>query len=441
MSIFAVDTLFSIGLVFIIIDVKLWNAGAMKLTKHGGMEDIMIREGLEQGIVAIAAGGISAGAVLLRLMLSGNYRRLVRASNSMADVKKKWLKQLKMKFEAMYQVGIGVHNVDVFVDKYINQRKVLGINLSTWESVSGQATLLCGVSAVGAVLFGMYYNCEQTTILSTVMAGIGGMALIRFVDNFSCLDAKKKQLSRNLIDYFENYSKVRLEQELLSAKPDNTEEIVPNEEAAPALAEEVDFIQEETFVPSSRREEKALKRQEKQNRKKEAKEYKRRQKEEREEMRLKMNEENHGKDEEETLEELQRRKEEKQRERKARALEELRQMEEAAGKQQEAAETVTATDIFAEPEINAAATKESAGTEEKVRKEKRAASNTVDTKLKAEHERITEKEETAATGESEISPAEEIMQGLKLDNLAQIKKQNSKEEDKLIEEVLRQFLA
>lgn len=59
-----------------------------ELPDYGRMEDIMVREGLEQGIVAIIAGGITIVAVLLRLILSENYGRLVKASSSMTEVKK-----------------------------------------------------------------------------------------------------------------------------------------------------------------------------------------------------------------------------------------------------------------------------------------------------------------------------------------------------------------
>lgn len=410
-----------------------------KLPDYGRMEDIMIREGLEQGIVAIVIGGISIGAILLRLILSENYRRLVRASNSMMEVKKKWLRQLKKKFEKMYQVGVGVHNVSVFVDKYLNQRRILGLYLSTWESVNKQALLLCATGVIGVFLAGIYYNLEQTIVLPTIAVGICGMALIQLIDNFCCLEEKKKQLSRNLIYYFENYSKVKLEQQSeeqdglgFDSKSDwnkqEEEELIRNEEAAPALAEDIDFVAEDkevTVQPVSRREKRAKRKQEKLYLKQEEKEQKRLQKEQ-------------IQNKEDSLEETQKRREEKQRQRKQRALEELKHLKETETQDSKNKQTFEET----KPQPMKTVYNLKQNTILSTASENKVQTNMMKPKDQTEPVQAarTVSNEESAAGEENCSPEEEIMRNLNLDSLNQTKKQDNKEQDKLIEEVLKEFL-
>ncbi len=391
------------------------------LPDYGRMEDIMVREGLEQGIVAIIAGGITIVAVLLRLILSENYGRLVKASSSMTEVKKKWLRLLKRKFEKMYEVGIGVHNIPVFVDKYINQRKILGIYISAWESVNGQAFLLCGVIAAGTLLLGIYYKLEQAIILPTVMIALGCMAFIQLVDNFCRLEEKKKQLNRNLIHYFENYSRVKLEPNLgqlveqeknleidlvlNSTQEEKKEEPLRNEEAAPALAQDVDFIEEDksvTIQQESRKEKKARKKQEK--------------------LYLKQDE----KTEEDSLAAMQKRREEKQRQRKQRALEELKTLEANKLKNAENQQTSTESIEFQNTQEIPLPTSE------------KTKQNNIG--LKRQQESVKALQAESAAGQEKLSPEEEIVKNLNLNSLEQIKKTDTKEQDKLIEEVLKEFL-
>ncbi len=49
-------------------------------------------------------------------------------------------------------------------------------------------------------------------------------------------------------------------------------------------------------------------------------------------------------------------------------------------------------------------------------------------------------EAESAAGQEKLSPEEEIVKNLNLNSLEQMKKADTKEQDKLIEEVLKEFL-
>lgn len=138
---------------------------------------------------------------------------MIKASDSMSNTKKRWMKQMKLKFETCYQLKIGVNNVDVFVDKYVNRRKFCGILLSTWERISGQTVSACLLTGSIAGVLGILYDCGWKQTLFTFFTGLWTSLIVIIVDNIVNIKDHRTLLHLNLNDYFENYLKVRLERE------------------------------------------------------------------------------------------------------------------------------------------------------------------------------------------------------------------------------------
>ena len=173
----------------------------------------MIENLFEKNILIYTFLGLGVLGVLLRLMLNFYYRYMVRESDKVGKTRDKTIKRMKMKFESCYKLKIGVHNVDTFVDKNVLGQKFCGLFLSTWENISGQVLYLCLLIIPSAVILGVLYDCGQEEIMYTGSVGILVSSLLIFVDKVINLSTKKQMLSLNLIDYFDNYSKVRLEEE------------------------------------------------------------------------------------------------------------------------------------------------------------------------------------------------------------------------------------
>ncbi len=156
--------------------------------------------------------GIGIMGLLIRLMVQGIYKNLIKASENMANSENNLMKQVKTRFEACYKLKIGVHNVDIFVDKYIYKHKSCGILLCTWENISGQLfvmSLLVGIVSIGLAIF---FECGQDAILSTFLAGLITNSLLIIVDSFIDLSRKRIILQVNMKDYLENMLQVKLEQ-------------------------------------------------------------------------------------------------------------------------------------------------------------------------------------------------------------------------------------
>lgn len=173
---------------------------------------VNFQELFDKNILAILMAVFCGLGILVRAIIYGIYRNLIKASDNMANSTNKLLKLIKMKFEACYKLKIGVNNVDIFVDKYMYKYKFCGILLYTWENISGQFLILCLLTgAVGSGL-AVYYECGRTAVLSTFLIGLFTSALLIIFESFLNLPAKRNVVRINIWDYLENMLKVKLEQ-------------------------------------------------------------------------------------------------------------------------------------------------------------------------------------------------------------------------------------
>lgn len=281
----------------------------------------MIKAILEEGYLFLAAGVLSIFAVILRVILSIGYGYLVKVSNSMDKDNTKSLEQLKKRFETMYKMNLGVKNVDIFVDKYINTIKKCGLYLSTWESISGQVRVLCVIIGIGAGIIGIYYDCGQLIILSTIGICAAGIAFTLFVDNFSSLTAKKNRFKINMSDYFENYLKVRLELPVeakgyTASTFDEIYEVMNESSYSVYVNTKLEKAEKKYLLKRMKLEKKAQETKRKKDKKAVFAKVKKEKKSNVEEMRMK--------EEQEALAEMRRKRAEKQKERKEKVLEEIR---------------------------------------------------------------------------------------------------------------------
>lgn len=177
------------------------------------MTSEIVKNILEQNIAIYIMAGLCALGVLFRFLTGIIYGVLIRASDNMGVSKNKLMKQLKLKFEANYELKLGVHNVDSFVDKYVYRYRFCGIHLYTWENLCGQALVLCMLVGSICTGLGIAYAYPKDIVFSTLFSGILFSALLITLEGLTNLNAKRQILKVNVIDYLENHLKIRLEQE------------------------------------------------------------------------------------------------------------------------------------------------------------------------------------------------------------------------------------
>lgn len=125
------------------------------------------------------------------------------------------------KFEACYKLRIPVHNPSCFVKNYMEQYHFLGLSMKSMENTD----ILCGLILTGATLLcimcGMYYELPirwifiHSMTLLFFLLFLGGSELLFQVRH------KRKVLHLQLLNYFENTLKGKLENEYLY--PEETE--------------------------------------------------------------------------------------------------------------------------------------------------------------------------------------------------------------------------
>ena len=173
----------------------------------------MIQKWFEDYYFVYTLAGLCLMGFIIKLIMNFVYIRLVRASGNMSASENKLVKNMKLKFETFYKLKIGVNNVDIFVDKYVYKYKFCGLLLSTWENISGLIFMLCMLITPVVSLYGLIIECKKQTILCTFFAGICASSILLIVDNLFNITSKQKLIKLNIKDYLENYLKVRLEQE------------------------------------------------------------------------------------------------------------------------------------------------------------------------------------------------------------------------------------
>ncbi len=173
----------------------------------------MLQNLYNENIVIYAFAGLGAFGLLLRLIVNLVYKHLMKESDQLGETKNKMLKHIKLKFSTCYKLKIGVNNVDTFVDKNILKYRFCGLLLSTWENLCGQVLYLILLMVPIITVFAVLEECGQDIILLTGAVGILSAAVLILVDKSINLSGKKRIVRLNLLDYLENFCKVRLEQE------------------------------------------------------------------------------------------------------------------------------------------------------------------------------------------------------------------------------------
>lgn len=162
--------------------------------------------------------GLGVICFLGKLAVNRMYGKLLGAARQMGKTEHPLMKMLMKKFETCYQLKIGVENVEIFVDKYLNSYRMAGIHLYTWE-VMGD--VLFGVTLLISLLANMYIavmGSSRTTMTHFLFVGIAVCGIILLEDIFLNLRFKRAQIMVEIRDYLENVYKPRLENEVFRSE-------------------------------------------------------------------------------------------------------------------------------------------------------------------------------------------------------------------------------
>lgn len=155
--------------------------------------------------------GLGVFCFLGKLTVRGIYKSLIRSAGQMGKSEHPLMKMLVRKFETCYQLKMGVENVEIFVDKYLNSYKVAGFHLNTWEAMSD---MVFGITLITSLLCNLYIAVmggSRLVMTEFLFTGIAVCGVIILEDIILNLRFCRRQLMVEIRDYLENICKPRLE--------------------------------------------------------------------------------------------------------------------------------------------------------------------------------------------------------------------------------------
>lgn len=149
-------------------------------------------------------------SIFLRVFLGMLYQNMINETDNMAITENRLLRQCKTKFSNCYQMGNGVANIPVFVDKFLNRMTFGRINFSTIYHLSGQTMLLSVVAAGVGICKSIVDGRTLGEILPFYIVSFVGLYLYFSISSFVDIKGKRRVLKVNLIDYLENHLSPRI---------------------------------------------------------------------------------------------------------------------------------------------------------------------------------------------------------------------------------------
>ncbi|HKM04487.1 MAG TPA: hypothetical protein VJZ04_07805 [Lachnospiraceae bacterium] len=150
-------------------------------------------------------------SMICQVIIGVLYQNMIHETDNMTSTDNKLLKSCKLKFTNCYHLNLGVANIPIFVDKFINRLRIGYLSFYSISHLGGQAMLLSVlVSGIG-ICRGIIEGKTLGNILPYYIISFLGLYLYFSVSAFMDISGKKKVLKTNLVDYLENHMVNRLQ--------------------------------------------------------------------------------------------------------------------------------------------------------------------------------------------------------------------------------------
>lgn len=154
---------------------------------------------------------LMAVGILYQAAIGIIYQKMIQATDTLSGTENKLLAQCKERFVNSYKLNGGVANISVFVDKFINRIRVLGMSMNFMKHLSGQL-MLAGVFVAGfGVCKGIIERRKFVELLPFYIISLLGIYLYLSIMSIVDMPNRRKMLKTNIMDYLENTVAQRLE--------------------------------------------------------------------------------------------------------------------------------------------------------------------------------------------------------------------------------------
>ena len=168
-------------------------------------------ENINQSLIMAVSIVLMAIGVLYQVAIGVAYQRMIQATDTMMGTDNKLMKQCKERFIQCYKLNGGVSNIPIFVDKYINRIKFMGMSVNFIKHLSGQI-MMAGVFVAGfGVCKGIIEGERFVDLLPFYIVSLVGIYLFLSISSIVDMPGRRQMLKTNLTDYLENHIAERLE--------------------------------------------------------------------------------------------------------------------------------------------------------------------------------------------------------------------------------------
>ena len=123
---------------------------------------------------------------------------LLEETEHFEDTSDSFFKQMKLRYENCLKIGHGINNTEAFAGKYLDKYKHKGISISGYEKLSAIMAGLCVVCGICGALVSKTYAMEY------LLCGFLAMYIVTGYGKLLDIPEKRKKITLNIVDYFEN---------------------------------------------------------------------------------------------------------------------------------------------------------------------------------------------------------------------------------------------
>lgn len=132
------------------------------------------------------------------------YQRMIQATDGISGTNNNLIKQCRERYIQCYKRNQGMSNTSVFVEKYVNRIKFMGMTMHFLKNLSVQL-VLAGVFIAGVGIFrGIMEKKHLIDVLPFYIISLFGIYLFLSITSIVDMNGRKQVLITNLIDYLEN---------------------------------------------------------------------------------------------------------------------------------------------------------------------------------------------------------------------------------------------
>lgn len=171
----------------------------------------MLETMIQRGVIFYVMGIVTALGILAKFVSHITVRKLVKEASEIQKSEHKLMKLIKAKFEHANMASDRVHNIRAFVEKYMYEYKVLGMQLESWRDFQGRSRwILLALGTLGA--FGSYLLKGMNEAVFQY-AGFTGILVVCLyvIQTFSNEASKLEAAKIYVVEYLENVCVHRIE--------------------------------------------------------------------------------------------------------------------------------------------------------------------------------------------------------------------------------------